>query len=139
MLYIYNDGNISKIVCNDKIQKAEKPAFSIVKGLSERELFSYESRVKYTKKILNIKTKIPVYINEEILLMPTKAPKRHDTYWINYFEVFSHQKFFNNTIILFTNLKELEIDITNNSFSKMMEKGEKIINYINERKNNLKI
>lgn len=139
MLYIYNEKNLSKIICKEKIQKAEKSAFSIVKSFCERELFCYESRIKYTKRHLNIKTKVPIYINEEMLLMPTKSPKRYETLWLNYFEIFSYQKHFDKTLILFTNLKELEVDLSYDSFHKMMVKAKKIKEYINNRRLELKI
>lgn len=133
MLYIYNQNNLANIACKEKIQKAEKTAFSVVKGLCERELFSYDSRIKLTKLYLNINTKVPIYINKEILLMPTKSPKRYETYWINYFEVFSYQKHFDKTLILFTNLKELEVSATVNSFTIMMDKAKRVKEYMDKR------
>lgn len=139
MLYIHNDKNLTKIVCKEKIQQAEKSSFSVVKSFCERELFSYESRIKYTKLHLNIKTKIPIYINKELLLMPTKSPKRYETYWLNYFEVFSYQKHFGKTLVLFTNLKELEVDLSYESFHKMMLKAKTIEKYVNKRQFELKI
>lgn len=133
MLYIYNTYNLTNIVCREKIQKAEKNALSVVKALCERELFSFESRTTLTKRYCNIKSKIPIYINKELLLMPTHSPKRHDTIWINYFMVFSFQKFFGKTLVLFRNLEELELDITYSNFSLMMNKASKITEYMNKR------
>ena len=48
MLYIYSKNNITEIVCLKTTYKAQKPSLSVVKSLCERELFSYESRIKYT-------------------------------------------------------------------------------------------
>lgn len=133
MLYIYAKGNLTEIVCNDKTQEAFKSTLSIVKGLCKRELFAYESRISYTKQLLNIKSKIPIYVNEKVLLMPTNASKSYNTYWINYYEVFSYERYFNKTLILFYNLKELCLNISLNSFSKMMEKGKTIDEYFKKR------
>lgn len=133
MLYIYNENNLAIIVCKERVQKAESTAFSIVKGLCKRELFSYESRSMLTKNKLNIKTKIPIYINENVLLMPTNSPKRYDTHWINYYEVFSFEKYFNGTIILFYNLNEKLLDVSYKSFKIMMEKASIINKYFEER------
>jgi len=133
MLYIYNNNNLTDVVYKESIDKVEKTALSVVKALCQKELFSYESRIKYTKEHLDIKTKVPIYINEKTLLMPSQSPKRYDNYWINYFEVFSHQKYLDKTLILFTNLKEIELNISYNNFLKMIEKAEMVEEYMLER------
>ena len=135
MLYIYAKSNLTEIVCNNKIQKANMSPFSIVKGLCKRELFSYESRITLTKQTLNIKSKIPIYINEKVLLMPTNSGKRYDTFWINYYEIFSYEKYFNKTLVLFYNLKELTLDISYSSFLKMVSKARIIDEYFEKRLN----
>lgn len=133
MLYICSKNNMTEIICKEITYKAEKTPLSIVKSLCERELFSYESRVKYTKTYLNIKTKIPVYINEKLLFMPIKSPKRYDTYWINYFEIFSFSQYFDKTLVLFNNLVEIIIEISYNSFVKTIEKAKIVEKYYLER------
>lgn len=133
MLYIYNKNNLTNVVYKETIDKVEKTALSVVKGLCQKELFSYESRIKYTKEYLDIKTKVPIYINEKRLLIPSQSPKRYDSYWINYFEVFSHQKYFDKTLILFTNLKELELNVSYNNFLKMVNKAEAVERYMLQR------
>lgn len=133
MLYIYAKNNLTEIVCKKKVQKALKSPLSVVKGLCKRELFSYESRVNYTKQQLNIKSKIPVYINDKVLLMPTNSPKRYDTYWLNYYEVFTYEKHFNKTLVLFHNLEEIVVDVSYNSFKIMIGKGKLVADYFLKR------
>lgn len=136
MLYLFNEKNIANIVCKNKIQKANKLVFSIVKGLCERELFTYESRVRLTKKHLNIKSKIPIYVNDQVLLMPTNSPKRYDNVWVNYFCVFSYQNHFNKTLVLFDNLDEVVLNVSVNVFKTMMEKASLINQYFANREHN---
>lgn len=133
MLYIYSKNNITEIVCLKTTYKAQKPSLSVVKSLCERELFSYESRIKYTKSYLNIKTKIPVYINQKLLLMPINSPKRYDTFWLNYFQIFSFSKLFDKTIVLFNNLVEITIEISYKSFTKIIERAQLVEQYYEDR------
>lgn len=136
MLYIYNNYNLSEIVYKDNVKQATKSLITIVKALCERELFSYESRIKLTKKHLSIKSKIPIYINEQILLMPSHSPKNYNNRWINYYEVFSFEKYFNKTLVLFNNLKEMELNISYNVFNNMMKKASIIDEYFRNRLEN---
>lgn len=135
MLYICIKNNLTEIICKETTYRAQKPPLSIVKSLCERELFSYESRIRYTKKHLNIKTKIPVYINEKLLLMPINSPKRYETYWLNYFEIFSFSQYFDKTIVLFKNLVEIIIETSYNSFVKIIERAKLVDQYYLERLN----
>ncbi|NLN50641.1 MAG: hypothetical protein GX149_03335 [Acholeplasmataceae bacterium] len=129
MLYLYHQNNLSKIVYKTHVQLARKPNLSIVKSLCEKELFSYESRLKLTKERLNIKIKIPIYINPKTLLFPIKSPKRYDNYWLNYFEIFSYEAFFEKTIILFYSLDEVIVNLSFKSFKKLYDKAKKLANY----------
>ncbi len=137
MLYIYNKSNLTQIVCKNKITQATKPVISVVKAFCERELFSYENRIKLTKKYLKIKSKIPIYINELILLMPTHSPKKYNSYWINYYEVFSYNKYFDKTLVLFKNLQELVVNVSYNVFRGMMKKAALVDEYYIDRLDNL--
>lgn len=133
MLYIKNNYNVTHIVKKDETQKASKTALSIVKLLCEQQLFTYDSRIYLTKKHLDIKTKTPIYINKNILLIPTKSPKNYDSVWINYFEIFDYEEFEDKTVVLFNNLEEIIIDNTINSFRTSIRRAEKIIDYFYKR------
>lgn len=127
MLFIKNYKDLSEIVFQNVTNYAQKSAFSVVKLLCERELFSYESRVKLTNKYLKIKTRIPLYINDKILLIPTKSPRNYDNIWINYFNILKIIKRIDGCEIVFKNLQVLILD---DSFNKIRNSfnNAKIIN-----------
>lgn len=129
MLYIKQKGNIVKIYTVKGLRRALNTSLKIVKLLCEKHLFTYETRVKLAKKYLNIKSKVPIYINDFTLLMPTKSAKAYENIWINYYQIFDYNKFGSKTVILFNNLEEVIISVSIKAFKTMLNKAKLIDNY----------
>lgn len=91
---------------------------------------TYESRILLTKKRFKIHTMVPIYINPTILLMPTGSPRSYETIWINYLKIASIQKYGDRTVVLFTNLSEIEVDITYTRFKEKMKYCKIIYDYM---------
>lgn len=139
MLYLKHNLNITEIYTKAGFYESERPVLSVIRTLCEKELFSYDERIKITRKQLSINIKVPIYINENTLLMPTKSPKKYDNIWINYYEVFEYNSLGDKTVVLFSNLTELILDIKIKNFKTMMKKADLIDTYIYNRKKEIYI
>ena len=137
MLFIKNHYTLSEIVFENYANYAEKSAFSVVKKLCETMLFSYESRIKLTKKTLNINVRLPLYINKEMLLIPTKASKDYQTVWLNYFHIIKLIKRDKSTEVVFSNLSTIKVDVSYNILSNSLINAKKILKYFQKNDENL--
>ncbi len=129
--FIKNTNNLTEIMRKKGVRYANKAVITVIKLLCEIQLFSYESRIRFTKKYLSIKSKVPIFINNDNLFIPTQSPKNYENIWINYFEIFGYRSFNCKTVIIFKDLKELIIPITYRSFKNSIKKAEDIATYFN--------
>ncbi len=136
MLYIRNKQNLSEVVFKNHTIYYERSAFSLVKSLAEKMFFSYESRVKQVKKQLNINVRIPLYLNNELLLIPTMSPKNYETIWLNYFKILKLVKNNQKTIVVFNNLESLEVNISYNILKRGLANAAVVLNKYLIRNNN---
>ncbi|MGI6360200.1 MAG: competence protein ComK [Acholeplasmatales bacterium] len=132
MLYIHHKKGYTEIVFKTYELIIDKSNISVIKEICRNNLFNYDYKIKYTKEILNIKTRPPLYINENILLIPCKSLRNYHNVWINYFNILEVVKNGSKTKIIFNNLSELLLDIGYHSFLKSINDAKRIINYVNE-------
>lgn len=105
---------------------------STIKQLCKQHLFEYDSRIELTKKILNKKVKIPLFVNDSLILIPTQSPRRYDTIWINYCAIRHIYSKGNQTVVVFKNLKELTINILCKSLYRAITQCENVVKYLNK-------
>jgi len=97
-----------------------------------KHLSTYEGRRVSTSKFLKENNNIPIYVNDAIVLYPTKSIRCHDTVFVNFNEVLSIKKVENGyTCFIFTNLSEILIKISFKKILKQHARINKILNYIN--------
>lgn len=130
MLYIQQHPRGSALVFEKYTTQSEKPPISIIKLLCQELLMTYESRILLTKKRFKIHAMVPIYINPTILLMPTGSPRSYETIWINYLKIASIQKYGDHTVVLFTNLTEIEVHISYTRFKEKMKYCKIIYDYM---------
>lgn len=130
LLYITQSGQYTALVFENYVQQADKSSLSIVKLLCQRSLFSYESRIATTNKYLNTTTKTPIYINNSLLLIPTKSPRQYDNIWINYKAISNINSINNHTEVVFIQHKTLIINQSTKQFKSKIKICEKLCNYI---------
>lgn len=130
MLYLRNNQSLSEIVFKNHTSYFEKSAFSVAKAICERKLFTYETRAALTKKKLQVKVRIPIYINKEILLIPTKSPKNYDCIWLNYFNIVKVIKKNHYCEVVFSNLQTLTLKESYSKIMKSLKVANLISNYI---------
>lgn len=131
MLYIHHKKGYTEIVFKTHELIIDKSNISVIKKICRDNLFNYDFRIKYTKEILNIKTKPSLYINKNILLIPTKSLRSYNNVWINYFNISEVVKMGAKCKVIFVDLKEIILDISYQSFLKSVNDAKKIINYVN--------
>lgn len=103
-----------------------------INNMCLKNLSTYEGRRVSTSKFLNENNNIPIYIDEEIILYPTKSIRCYDTVFVNFHEVLSIQKVENGyTSFTFTNLSEIVIEIGIKRILKQHNRINNILHYLN--------
>ncbi|CCV63810.1 predicted competence protein ComK [Alteracholeplasma palmae J233] len=128
MDYIINTHKGCKVF--DKNNK-EYPVTQLtyVKKLCEKQLFTYEGYLKAVSNILNMKYKIPLYINSKIILFSTSGYRNYENIWINY-QTIKTVDFYEKTILFtFFSQQILRIQMTKCQYQRQIEKINKIIAY----------
>ena len=81
------------IICYEKKKmKTQLVPLRIINELCIDNLSTYQGRKEAIKIKYGIKTMVPIYINDEILLFPTKGIKEYACVWINYHQIREVQK-----------------------------------------------
>ena len=71
-------------------------------------------RVNMTKRLINVKTKSPIIIEESrnILFFPLKSIREKNNIWISFNNLDKYIKKDDNTVFIFKNKKEVELDFS---------------------------
>lgn len=88
-----------------------------------------QGRLDFSKWILNT-SKLPIYINNAIILFPTKSLKNYETILINYkniVDIYQNDTF---TRIIFSDLSMIDINISFYTIKKQMDKCAKIVEFL---------
>ena len=102
---------------------------SLVKKMCLEELFSYEGYLKGVKAKFGSVRLIPVYINKNILLIPTKRVRDYENIWLNYSQILLIESSDNKTKVTFKDYTNITINIKYHNFIKRIKLAKKIINY----------
>ena len=103
---------------------------SYINNLCMDNLSTFDGRRKAVIKLLNQRNNIPIYIDSERFLYPTKSLREYDMFYINYFAVLSFKKIDSmNTLFVFNNLDELVVNVSINKVVKQHKRIELIIQY----------
>lgn len=104
-----------------------------INKLCLKKLSTYDGRRQATAKYLKEKCNIPIYINEDIILYPTKSIRCYDTVFVNFKEVLSIKKVSKGyTSFTFTNLFEIELEVSINKILNQHKRIEKLIYYLKD-------
>jgi len=100
-----------------------------INGLCLRILTTYEAYIKSVRKILNIKTNIPIYIHKEIIFFPICSIRKYDCIWINYSKIKVAYNDGDKTVIIFKNEERIRINVKIGKIMKLIENVHKVISY----------
>ncbi len=82
-----NNGFGSIIYYTDHQEQISINNLSFIKRLCIEFVFTYEGYIKAVKKNSKFKYKIPVYIDDSLLLIQTRRVRSDDNIWFNYASV----------------------------------------------------
>ena len=131
MYYLTRNGNGILIKDSSKEYLINAGIKKYINKLCMDNLSTYDGRRLSIAKLLNQKDNIPIYIDKSTFLFPTKALREYDTVFINYFSIPSIKKIdHKNTLIVFDNLEEININISIKKVFKQYKRIEKINDYL---------
>ncbi|NLK12173.1 MAG: hypothetical protein GX312_01085 [Candidatus Phytoplasma sp.] len=128
MKYIINTAS-GCTVFNQKEETYFITQLTFIKKLCEKHLFTLEGYLKSVKKHLKISYKIPIVINESLILFSTQAFRDYENIWINYANIEKTIFFKNQTKIIFFDKTELTIKITEEQYANIVHKINEIRHY----------
>lgn len=109
--------NGARILSTEEDTVINRSVLSIVRRLCLEGLFSHEGYVKAVKKAFGFKYLIPIYISDQLALIPLGRIKNHETVWLNVAAMTGIHKEDHQVIITMrgnhrieTNLSEKRID-----------------------------
>jgi len=127
MKYITRCLEGTKVVSNHKISIK----FGGIKTVINEQCLNHLSTFKGREKAAQIKLKqtqlLPIFINQNILLFPSKSIRNMDAHYINYHEVLSVSKKCFDTEIIFKDLSTLMLDVSYKKIKNQMSKAKKLI------------
>ncbi len=123
---------------NGIVVKDEKNEYSLNSGIKKYlnklcmdNLSTFDGRKKAIISLLKQKDNIPIYIDNNIFVYPTKALREFDMMYINYFEVLSYKEVgYKSTLVIFKNLEYLVINVNVKRIEKQHKRIKKITEYL---------
>ncbi len=105
-----------------------------INELCLRNLSTFEGRVKASSKVLNVGSNVPVYVNENMILFPTKSLRNYDCIYINFLRVLNVEEGLNGlNKVIFDDLTEVNVNVSITKIKRQMVRSNIIYEYIYNR------
>lgn len=124
MNYIIDLGD--RIIVNKVV--IYKTIRSYVNSLCIKNLSTLKGRIDATKKILNIKYNVPMYVSKDLILF--KVNDKNSTIWINYVSIKDFGYKDKVATFLFNDLEILKMEVNKDTLLKRMKKIEMLIEHL---------
>lgn len=118
--YIINNAKGSLIYQSHSMKQSNKTNLSIIKEICISSLFTYEGYLKAVQTKFGKSYRIPVYINEEQMYMPTKRTRDYDNIWINYSALIDVVSLGDHVEVTFESQRKLCINISLKSLQRQI-------------------
>lgn len=105
----------------------------LLNALLKLQLTDLSSRERTTKRALGYKSKIPIYVNQSMLLMCIRSYRLESSFYINYFAIMSHQVLKDHVIIDFIGGHSMKIP-EKRAFVSQLSKCRRILEFLNHEK-----
>ncbi len=128
---------LTKVYENSDIFMVENSVMHIIDHSCKYFGSSYMGRHEGTKSLIGISHKSPIIIEESrnLIYFPTSSPRKSDECcWISLNHINHYMKNDNNTIIIFENGSQLELNISIGSFDNQYSRAIKLENVLRKRK-----
>lgn len=128
MKYIQRSMNGIRIYDKNE-RELKKGLKEFINSLCIQNLSTMKGREEAASIILNKKSVLPVYINEELLLVPTESVRNYNCIYFNIHKVLSFEYIENKkTKILFDDLTALEVPISMKKLQNQLLRSRCILN-----------
>ena len=111
ILYIKQGNRESIIYYLDDKNKKEGVLTNLLNKWCLEELTTYKGRMEAIREKFHLRKYVPIYINEELMLMPTTTKNDIDIIYINIVNILKIEKNDNKSKIIFKNRKELILNV----------------------------
>lgn len=85
--YIKRSINGTIVVYDNHIEEYNNAPVHIINKLCMEYGSTYKGRVQSVARKYSIKRKVPIYVNKDVLLIPTGSNRDYETYWLNYHQI----------------------------------------------------
>jgi hypothetical protein len=126
--YMANDPLGTIIYQIDKITHYSHSLIYTINLMCEKQLFTYDGYRKAVSHQLNIKHLIPLYLDEDTQLLPTKRIRDYHNIYINYQAIASYSICHEMLEIIFISGRKIYIKMSLYSFKLHIQKLKKIRN-----------
>ena len=106
-----------RIMVNSKV--INKTLRSYINSLCINNLSTLKGRLDATKKLLNIKYNLPIYVNKDMILFKIKEDEK--VFWINYNNIKDYGFSDDIVTIVFNNLEILKVKASKESLVKRIK------------------
>lgn len=131
MEYIKTNGNDILVSYQGKKEIVNSTHKRFISILLEKNLREYKTYCRLVTRNLKIKTRIPVYIDLNTLLLPIYSPRNYDCTWINYFSIIAiYNNNSNDSIIIFRSGNKLEVKRSVYSLKRQIENAILILKHL---------
>lgn len=127
--YIINNASGCLVFQNGTSIQNSKTNLGYVKQLCMDNLFTYEGYLKSVRYLFNKHYLIPVYVNEIVMLIPTKRVRDYENIWINYQAIENIKSTTYGVCILFFSKIELNINLKIETLQKQIQYLKEIRNH----------
>ena len=127
--YIINNTSGCLVFQDGISMQHSKTNLSVVKQLCMKNLFTYEGYLKSVRYLFDKHYLIPVYVNETLMLIPTKRVRDYENIWINFMAIEDIQKTEYGTCILFFSKIKLNVNLKIETLQKQIQYLKEIRNH----------
>ncbi len=128
--YIINNAFGCLVFQNGQSTQSPRTNLSYVKHLCIERLFTYEGYLKAVQHVFEKRYRIPLYLDETLMLVPTQRVRDHENIWINYASVVDLIVAEDQLTLIFSHEKKLMINLKIESFQSQIQ----LLNQIRKHK-----
>jgi len=116
------------LVTGNKKVFMSKGLKQLINDLCIRNLSTFEGRERAARVLLNRKSILPIYVNDDICLFPTESIRNYACIYINYNELLSFKEMNKDeTKIIFYDLSEIFVNVSSEKIRKQLVRVQTIL------------
>ena len=90
---------------------------------------TYKGRIASAKHLLRTKGLVPLFVKNDLILIPTKNIREHDIFYINYYKILKVVKQSEKMVkVVFDDLDELILNVSFSKFNRQYQYAQTLLN-----------